>query len=168
MKLRYQLIWIACVFMFFVAPLFYILFWKWYLPNKIWNDQTNKTKCLVTEDHLDEIACGMSNGWSQNEIKCYNGIATLKYLNTTKNFDVAQGSYNEVNQTLSQYYPKGSCVGCLVQITNTSDFDIQYKSVVFPLFVTISITGCSTLGLIAWGTCAILAQREQYIDISHM
>lgn len=165
MRLSKHFIWIAVIFFLFVIPLFYLLFRWTYIPNKTWNDNSISAKCIVVGNKIVGVICITKNKFghkAEEQIRCFNGMATIRYVNTSKDFQVAYGSYKEVNQTLENKYQKGMCVDCVVQITNSSDFELHPKSTIFPLVSSILVPGTILIILIIWGTCVICAKRKSY------
>lgn len=173
MKLVKHFIWIGVIFLV-ACGLFYFLFVQGFLTNKWWNENANATKCVVANTNIVNVDCSIGRSWgnqehqprprvdAQEQPKCYDGMAIIRYVNASQSFDVAYGSYDEVNQTLIQFYPVGGCVDCLVQRSNASDFRLGPKSEAYPLAIAILVPGAITLILIAWGVCVFFAKRDSH------
>ena len=173
MKTKYHFVWICTIFALIVAPLFYVLYCLGYLPNREWNNSANATECLVIRDKIVDVVChsgGTRWGrfhYEKDPLACFNGIVTLRHYGATKNFVVAYGSYDLVNDTLHDLFPKGKYVDCVAQINNTSDFELHFRPVELELTMAFAIPGCILLILIAWGVCVLCAKKKDYFQIQY-
>ena len=178
MKLRCHLIWAVSIFIFVIAPLFYVLFVWGFLRDKEWNDGANITGCQVTANKINEDACKLteggrvgypSNKWCLSIFgcpgdrvpQCYEGVASLSRANVTREFEVAHGFYEEVNNTVYRNYSVGKCVQCVAQIANASDFLLHMKPVIPELVLSITVPGFAVMVLIAWVVYAACFKKHK-------
>lgn len=164
MKLQKHLIWIGVLFSV-NCGLFYILFGMWFLPNKRWNDRSMMENCTVAGNSIVEAMCNSVSVWyhsgaGSDDIKCYDGIAAVRYINTTLNFEVVSGGFDQVNNTISTEYFVGTPLECLVQTSNSSDFRLHPKPETQALIVSIVVPGLIALVLGSWGICAYVSKKR--------
>ena len=159
MNYKAHLICNLALFLILTFTPFMLFYFIGYTKNLEWNLNSNISDTIVTNPQMDPKMCDTGGGGGGDKrrqlAQCYEGSVTVSCLNNKKTFVVAFGNAGEVEKVLNNFITK-----CWYQIDNPPDFEIEPKSVIVYLVISLIILITGTIISIIWGTWAIVNKNK--------
>lgn len=148
--------------------------------NKVWNANSNRTECIITNTYIVEVECpspdtGGGGGGGSGDRKrydvnaCYSGVATYNYLiiyYQNKSITISAYDYPSVANYMNNNYKIDTDVFCWYNINNLSDMELTPKTGSGFTITGEVFIGTGLLGSFIWCTILLVYyKRNDYIAI---